>query len=175
MVPVAAVATFAQLRNGTDVGAWLFKANPGVWDVLGALRAGTPITSWPMVSSYRVDLVGVGQPCVLWVTGGRHSPTTGVWAVGAIASDPYEVVQDEAVRPCVDVDLCPLSEPVRLIELLEDPRFSTAEIIRAPRVVSPVALAPPEVDAIAELLGSETASVTDSGRSLAFPWRRSTG
>lgn len=169
MVPVAEVEAIAQLRGGTDVGAWLFKAHPGVWDVLGALRSRTPITSWPMASSYRIDLVREGQPCVLWVTGGRNALTTGVWAVGTVASDPYEVVEDHMVRPCVDIDLCPLEAPLRLIELLDDPRFASSEIVRAPRVVSPVALTPEATEAIAEMLGLGT-PVTDSGRQLAFPW-----
>ena len=146
----------AHLRDGTPVAAWLFKAKPEVWDVVGAIRAiladpaAPPIDSWEMAASYRVDLVRPGQPCVLWVTGGRHAPTTGVWAMGEVVTAPVFDVMSEEGRPRygVGLDLDVVGDPVRLIELAADERFARAEIIRAPRVSSPVALTADELAAI---------------------------
>lgn len=146
----------ARLRDGTEVAAWLFKAKPEVWDVIGAIKAkladaaAPGVTSWEMAASYRVDLVSPGQPCVLWVTGGRKSATTGVWGLGEIACPPWAdaIREDGRQRFEVGVDFDLVAEPVRLIELAGDERFARSEIIRAPRVSSPVALTGPELEAI---------------------------
>ncbi|MFN8050929.1 MAG: EVE domain-containing protein [Acidimicrobiales bacterium] len=140
----------ARLRDGTEVAAWLFKANPVVWDVVGAIRAGEPIDAWPMVDNYRVDLVHPGHPCVLWVTGGRNAPTTGVWGIGEVSSEPYvqPSSRNESEQPWVGLDLDLLDAPVRLRELVADERFGRCEIVRAPRVSSPVALTADEFTAI---------------------------
>lgn len=148
----------ATLRNGTEVAAWLFKAKPEVWDVIGAIEAtladpGRPvITSWEMAESYRVDLVAPGHPCVLWVTGGRHASTTGVWGLGRVTTVPRPAAPVGG-RPRYEVglDLEFAGRPVRLRDLLGDERFVRAEIVRAPRVSSPVALTASEVDAIVDL------------------------
>ena len=59
---------------------------------------------------------------------------------------------DERARPHVAIDLNLFREPVRLIELASDDRFARAEIIRAPRVSSPVALTIDELEAIEDAL-----------------------
>jgi hypothetical protein len=89
-----------------------------------------------------------GQPCVLWVTGGRHSSTAGVWAMGTITTEPYSAPEGDRFRHHVGLDLQLLDRPIRLLELATDERFARAEIIRAPRVSSPVALTAEELDAI---------------------------
>ena len=150
----------AHLRDGSPVAAWMFKAKPEVWDVIGAIRArladpeAPGIDSWEMAASYRVDLVAPGHPCVLWVTGGRHAPTTGVWAVGEVVSPPWLEPDSLDGRPrfSVGLDLRLLAAPVRLSELLDDGRFVRAEIVRAPRVSSPVALTGDELAAIEDQL-----------------------
>lgn len=159
------VDPIALLRDGTEVAGWLFKANPAVWDVLGAIedrnRGGAGgLDSWPMAASYRVDLVRPGHPCVLWVTGGRRLPTTGAWAMGTVTTEPYvdhadpdqarstDPLRRRALRYHVGVDLDVASEPVALADLVDDGRFERAEIVRAPRVSSPVALTAEEWAAI---------------------------
>jgi hypothetical protein len=157
---------FAELRDGTEIGAWLFKANPDVWDILGFLRGGAAIDQWRMAPSYRVDLVGPGQPAVLWVTGptsGAHIP--GVWAMGAITGEVGEDVGDpdddlwrdhgaqRQVRPYVNMHLEPLAEPIARVDLAADPRFVEAEILRRPRMGNPVALRPVEYETILDHAG----------------------
>ena len=155
---------FCRLRTGDPVGAWLFKANPDVWDVLAFLKSGADVDSWRMAPSYRVDLVAPGQPAVLWVTGpasGPHVP--GVWAIGEISGEVFEDVGDpddplwrdhgakHQVRPFVEMTMQVLAEPISRMELADDPRFAEAEILTRPRMGSPVALRPIELDVIDEL------------------------
>jgi hypothetical protein len=157
----------AVLRDGTEVAAWMFKANPEVWDVLGFLKSGLEVDGWRMAHSYRVDLVRPGHPCVLWITGPKgsaHKP--GVWAIGAITGEPYDDVGDpddhrwrdhgaqRQVRPYVETRMTPLDEPVPRDELAGDPRFASAEILTRPRMGSPLALRPLELEAIETRAGS---------------------
>lgn len=133
----------------------MFKANPAVWDVHGALRDGQDIDRWRMVDSYRVGLVAPGQPCVLWVTrSGTVDHPSGIYAVGEIAGEPYLDIGDgedgrwgdvgdaRAERPYVEVRLDVLERPVESSELRADPAWEDEEIFRAPRVASPVAVSP---------------------------------
>jgi hypothetical protein len=160
------VEPFAELRDGTPIGAWLFKANPEVWDILGFLRGGAAIDQWRMAHSYRVELIAPGQPAVLWVTGpATASYTPGVWAIGTITGEVGEDVGDpdddlwrdhgaqRQVRPYVDMHLEPLTEPIGRVDLAADPRFVEAEILRRPRMGNPVALRPVEFDAIVDHAG----------------------
>jgi hypothetical protein len=75
------------LRNGTPVAGWLLKAAPGVWDLEAALAAGEVPTSWRLARSYRVALVRVGDPVVLWRTRGWSGPA-GVVAFGSVEAPP---------------------------------------------------------------------------------------
>ena len=156
--------TIATLRNGDPVGAWLFKANPAVWDIGAYLRSGAPLDRWRMAPSYRVDLVEPGQPCALWVTNGDPRLPPGIWAVGEIANFPFEDVGDPTdelwrdrgdarhVRPYVDLVMDVLADGVPRDVIRADPRLADMEIFRAPRVASPVAVGPGEWRALSELI-----------------------
>ena len=152
-----------RLRDGSPVAAWLFKANPEVWDVLGALDQRTGIDHWRMAPSYRTDLVHPGQPCGLWVTGAASAAhVAGAWALGHVTGEPYLDTGDPSdsawrdlgaarqVRPYVAVDLRVLEQPVDRRVLRGDPRFVDAEILRRPRMGSPLALSPGEWDALVD-------------------------
>jgi hypothetical protein len=145
----------------------MFKANPDVWDVLAFLETGVDVDSWRMAPSYRVDLIEPGHPCVLWVTGprrARHTP--GVWAIGEITGEPFEDVGDvddplwidlgaaHQVRPFVEVSMQVLDEPVPRAELAAEPMFAEAEILKSPRMGSPLALTTEELDIVVALSGS---------------------
>ena len=95
MVDPVSDASSPVLRDGTVVAAWLFKANPEVWDIFGHIRRGAPLDAWRMTPSYRVALVRPGHRAVLWITGQRGSGhVPGVWAIGEVTGDPYEDVGD---------------------------------------------------------------------------------
>lgn len=153
----------ARLRDGTPVGAWLLKANPDVWDVLGAIERGEGLDRWRLAWSYRVDLVEPSHPCVLWITGpagGHHVP--GIWAVGQVSGPPTPLPDDPTdpgwgetpprdVRPYVSVDLRVCAEPLARSVIANDPRLERIEILRRPRMGSPLVLTPAEWEVVDEL------------------------
>jgi hypothetical protein len=149
------------LRDGTEVGGWLLKANPQVWDIATAIERGVELDWWRLRPSYRVNLVLPGQPCSLWITASSAHPA-GLWAIGEIRGVPEldvgdpednlwcdEVAQREE-RPYVAVHLELLSAPLLAVDLRSDPRLSRAEIFRAPRMGSPLAWSVEEWSAVNE-------------------------
>ena len=152
-----------ELRDGTPVAAWLFKANPAVWDVLDALRSGAAIDTWRMAPSYRTALLTPGQPCLLWVTRDPTAPATpGVFAIGRLTTAAFDDVGDpedtrwldpvaaRQLRPHVGTEMDLLEVPIRAAELRGDPRWRGAEIFRAPRMGSPLAVTPQAWSALLE-------------------------
>jgi hypothetical protein len=166
VAPVFPPTFVIHLRDGSAVAAWMFKANPDVWDVLGALARREDICTWRMAPSYRVELVGPGQHCALWVTGAKGAAhTAGVWAMGHIVGEPYLDTGDpddagwrdpgaaRQVRPYVAIELEVLHQPIDRRVLRADPRFGGAEILRRPRMGSPLALGADEWDALVDHAG----------------------
>lgn len=156
----------ATLRDGSPVGAWLLKANPQVWDVIGALERGDGLDRWRLAWSYRVDLVDVGHPCVLWVTGAATAAhSAGIWATGTVTSCPEARADDPTdpgwrdgagrldTRPYVAVQLRVLPAVLARRELAADPRFAGSEIFRSPRMGSPLALTPSEWAVVRSMVG----------------------
>ena len=105
-----------------DVACWVLKsASPR--QVAGELtRCVRP--------SYRLGLMAAGQPCLLWRSG-RQDP--GVHAVGVLTGPP----EAGDGGPVVPVRLVALAEPVPRAELLADPAFRDAEVLRMPAGSNP--------------------------------------
>lgn len=70
------------------LGAWLLKANPGVWDVRRFLADGhRSITSWSVQHGYRSALVRPGDKVVFWLSGpGKGGLVRGVWGLGHVVA-----------------------------------------------------------------------------------------
>ena len=149
----------ARLRDGTPVGAWLLKANPAVWDIGTFLASGVEVDRWRLAPSYRADLMAPGHPAVLWVTRGDPALEPGVRAVGVVtARGPGR--RRGTRRPVVAGPGGPAAgaavrggptggaadRPVTAAEVRADPRLAGTEILRVPRLGSPVALTPEEWD-----------------------------
>jgi hypothetical protein len=111
----------ARLTAG-DVACWVLKSATPVPVGAELTRCVRP--------SYRLGLMAPGQPCLLWRSG-RDSP--GVHALGVLTGP----VRHEAGGPVVPVRLTPLAEPVLRAELLADPVFREAEVIRMPAGSNP--------------------------------------
>jgi hypothetical protein len=90
--------------------------------------------------SYRLDLVESGQPALLWVSG-RVRP--GVHAVGTVTGP----VRDDD-GPVLPVRLRRLARPVARVDLLDDPAFRDAEVIRMPAGSNPSWLSRPQLAAV---------------------------
>lgn len=162
-VSVDVGATIARLRDGSQVGAWMFKARPSIWDIGTALRDGLMLDWWRMAHTYRAALVHEGHPCALWVTRGDPDVLSGLWALGQVVGEPYEDVGDpddplwidqgaqRQLRPRVPVHLDVLDAPVPREVISTDPRLERIEILRVPRIGNPAALTPDEWAALLEL------------------------
>jgi hypothetical protein len=93
--------------------------------------------------SYRLDLMAAGQPCLLW----RSGRDAGVHALGELTGPvlhPVESLRHENRSPAtplggpvVPVRFAPLAEPVTRAELLTDPAFRGAEVVRMPAGSNP--------------------------------------
>ena len=137
------------LRDGTDVAAWVFKANPEVWDVEGHLARHGSVDRWTVAPGYRGDLLAAGHRAVLWLTGSR----AGIIASGTVTGPAYEDLDEDQGRPrrWVPVRLVAV-EPIRKPVLLADPRFRRPEMVRSARLGSPLALTRAELAAVDDAL-----------------------
>jgi hypothetical protein len=100
-----------------DVACWVLKT-------AGDVAGGT--TTRCVRLSYRLGLMAPGQPCLLWRSG-RDRP--GVHALG--------VLTGEARGGEVPVRFTLLADPVPRADLLADPVFREAEVIRMPAGSNP--------------------------------------
>ena len=154
----------ARLRDGSPVGAWLLKANPTVWDIGSFLASGADVDRWRLAPSYRCALMLADHPVVLWVTRGDPVFVAGVWAVGHVTAEPSDDVGDpdddlwrdrgaqRQVRPYVEVRMSVLDRPVAAEAVRAHPDLVGMELLRAPRMGSPVALTPQEYRALVGLV-----------------------
>jgi hypothetical protein len=110
-----------------DVACWLIKTS-GTPDGLDAGR--DAVLDRCLRRSYRLDLVRPGDDCLLWRSG---AVDPGVCAVGTIAGE----VAESGGGPVVAVRLRLLRSPVPRAELLADPGFRDAEVLRMPAGSNP--------------------------------------
>ena len=127
------------------MACWLLKASGRPAELPAGPGAGPVVLRRCLRRTYRLGLLAVGQPCVLWVSG-RVDP--GVAAVGRIASD----VEEEASGPVVDVELTALAAVVARAELVADARFADAEVVRMPAGSNPSFLRPAQWAALRDHL-----------------------
>jgi hypothetical protein len=152
-----------------SVAAWLLKANPSIYDAEGALRDLTSFGAWRLAPSYRVGLIAVEDPVVLWLTGRDR----GIIAAGEVTGAPYEstggtdywVDDDEKakVRPYLPVRLEPIPK-ITEDELTTNPAFNEAEVLKIRQMGNPSYLTEDEFDVIKDLMGMEfVASIWRTG------------
>lgn len=111
--------------------------------------------------SYRLGLMVPGGPCLLWLSG-RRDP--GVHALGTLAAAPDP-------DGSVEVLLHRLAEPVDRAELVADPAFGTAEVVRMAAGSNPSYLRPAELAAVLARLGPAAPAGWATGQSVARSWR----
>ncbi|WP_233491566.1 hypothetical protein [Blastococcus sp. TBT05-19] len=124
------------------MACWLLKSSvvPGV--LASAWEPGEELALHRCVRpSYRLGLMAAGRPCVLWVSG-RDRP--GVHALGTVSGE----VEDRDGQPAVPVRLRLLAEPIDRSELLADPAFRDAEVLRMPAGSNPSWLSAGQYDAV---------------------------
>ncbi|NAZ80847.1 hypothetical protein GTR02_03315 [Kineococcus sp. R8] len=148
-----------------DVACWLLKsatlppATPAGWAPGTTRRLRRCVRP-----SYRLSLMAPGQPCVLWLSG-RVDP--GVQAVGALTSSPVvEVAGEEAV----EVELRRVRRGVPRADLVDDPAFRGAEVVRMAAGSNPSYLTHAQLGAVVELLGEEAGALATVSAAGAGGW-----
>ena len=125
-----------------DVACWVLKSGRSPQEVAPGWRPGGPRRLERCVRrSYRLGLMRPGQRCLLWVSG-RREP--GVHALGTLTGPP----DPAEPGPMVELELDLLAEPVPRADLLGDPAFAAAEVIRMPAGSNPSWLSADQLAAV---------------------------
>ena len=145
----------SQKLQRSDIGAWVLKASPTVWDVNSMLDdKQSPPENFRLHETYRVQLIEPGDPIWLWATASRTAPRRPARfvargeVVGADAQGrgggPYWVDDDEAkkLRPYLPVKLVWLPVEISADELRQSSIFATFELLRATSMSNPSYLTP---------------------------------
>ncbi len=111
----------AQAISRENLGAWLLKCNPELWDLRGFIRSGEGrITSWAVQRNYRSDLMARADRVLFWVSGsGSSGLARGIWGAGHVVAPAEDWSDDDrgfwirdqprrAVRGRVPVDIATL-------------------------------------------------------------------
>ena len=97
--------------------------------------------------SYRLALMAPGQRCLLWLSG-RREP--GVHALGVLAGSPGPAGPPASSGPTVELVLHLLTDPLSRADLLADPGFRAAEVVRIPAGSNPSWLNSTQLAAVAD-------------------------
>jgi hypothetical protein len=149
----------------SDVGAWVLKASPAVWDVNEMIAdQQPPPENFRLHETYRVSLIEVGDPVWLWTTASRTSlrrPARFV-ALGRVSGraakgqggGPYWVDDVEAgrLRPYLPVELEWLATPILSTTVRAHPTLSSFELLRATSMSNPSYLTPEQDAAMRSLM-----------------------
>jgi hypothetical protein len=132
----------ARLTRG-DVACWVLKTATATdgW-APGTTRELTRCVR----PSYRLGLMAAGRPCLLWRSG-RDRP--GVHALGVVTGG----VLDGDGGPVVPVRFTLLADPVHRADLLTDPAFRDAEVVRMPAGSNPSWLSAAQYAAVLARVG----------------------
>jgi hypothetical protein len=139
--------------TAADVACWVVKSSRPPAELVPGWPAGAARELVRCVRrSYRLELMGPGQPCLLWVSG-RDRP--GVHALGELTGP----VDESAGGPEVPVRLRLLPDPLPRAELLADPVGRDAEVLRMPAGSNPSWLSAGQYAAVLALLDAPRGAV----------------
>lgn len=155
-----------------NLGAWMVKCNPKVWDLAGYLDdGGRTIDDWSVQENYRSELMAPGDLVFFWVTGPADAQLTpGVWGVGHVVApsdwfvgvadaDPtddgywldHEARLQASYFARLEVPL--LDAPVPRTQIAADPDLARLEVISSPQMGNPQYVSTQEADALLKLVG----------------------
>jgi hypothetical protein len=78
-----------------NLGAWLVKCDPDVWDLPSFVEdGGEYISDWSIQDNYRSRLMEPGDAVILWVSGRKPGYPRGIWGLGHITGP----AEDSATR-----------------------------------------------------------------------------
>jgi hypothetical protein len=147
-----------------QLGAWLLKCNPALWDLRGFLDSGEErLTSWAVQPNYRSDLMAAGDRALFWVSGdGRQGLFRGIWGAGHLVAEAEDWVDGErgfwvdeggrhAVRRRIRIDVPFLAEPVAAADLRAH-GIIDLEVQRQPFMGNPSWVSRPQLERLNDLL-----------------------
>jgi EVE domain len=153
-----------QAIDRDNLGAWLLKANPALWDISGFLQSGeNRIRSWAVQPGYRSKLMAPGDRVLFWVSGdGRSGLARGIWGDGEVIAPAEDWVDAErgfwrddnarsAVRARIQVSITFLEEPVTAEEL-RSRGLTDLEVLRIPQGANPSWVSRDQMVVLDELL-----------------------
>lgn len=137
--------------NEKNFGAWLLKANPDTWDIVGFREdGGGVITSWSVSGNYRTEMMRTGDPVVFWVSGRSPDMESGIWGVGHVLTPAYPKRDDEvddgywldldamsAVHSTVAVQIPLFEEPLPRADMKAMTGLQSLEVLRMPQGSNP--------------------------------------
>ena len=89
--PVSAAGSQVTEQN---LGAWVLKCNPDVFDIYGLADAGEIVESWTVRQNFRSELMRYGQRVLLWVTGPADGDRPrGLWGAGWVVGPVEDMVE----------------------------------------------------------------------------------
>ena len=134
------MATRTRAVTADSLGAWLIKGNGDVSAMDELIRNEfSTVAGWCLRPTYRADLVGPGQPVLLWVSGSSEAHPAGIYAEGRTTGpatadiagrerlDPEERGRARLSMP---VRLRALAEPVWRSDLRDHPSLAHIEVLR---------------------------------------------
>ncbi len=138
-------------KSGSPVAGWAFKVNRVMSDIEGVLEADGAITTWAMRANERVDLLGPGQRCFLYVSGKAKEQTrSAMLGAGEVTSGAYQ--EDGGDGPdhpwFVDVEILRLAVPIVQNHLTAHEALRNGELLGAAEQANPVVLTSGEMEAL---------------------------
>ncbi|GAA3827664.1 hypothetical protein [Nocardioides panacisoli] len=148
-----------------NLGAWVLKCNPEVYDLRAAVEAGIDhVDSWSVRPGYRADLMRAGQKALLWVSGDGRRLARGIWGVGWVEGGVRRLDgQDEdrghwvdqaarrSVRLAVPLWVPVLAEPVTVAEV-RAAGLADLEVLRMPQGANPSWASTEQLETLEHLL-----------------------
>ncbi|HUW77508.1 MAG TPA: DUF3883 domain-containing protein [Candidatus Nanopelagicaceae bacterium] len=153
------------------LGAWVFKCNPEVWDILAWIEDGNDrIDDWTIVDNYRSKLLAAGQPAIVWVSGPTQGAKAlpGIWGVGQVVGSAQwgvrmsreevkkgfwkDVKKGQAATYWVPLAVDLLPKPLDRMILATDPILRNAEVFKQPQGSNPSFLTKKEYASLQRLI-----------------------
>ena len=137
----------------STLGAWLFKANSGRWDIVGAMSDGlATVESRCVARNHRTAMMRRGHRAILWVSGPSSGRAPrGVWGLGWITGPAAADGDGQLVVP-TDITLLGPTDRLRAGDLREIPALSAMEVLRVPAGSNPSWIDVGQLDALRDLL-----------------------
>jgi hypothetical protein len=151
----------------TNLGAWLLKCNPEVYDLRAAVEAGVDfVDSWSVRPGYRAEMMAARQRVVLWVSGNGRRMARGIWGAGWVRGPVRDIEPDDgsaeggfwvhqgarrSVRLAVPVWVPVLTEPVT-VEEVRAAGLIDLEVQRMPQGANPSWVSKEQLAVLEDLL-----------------------